>query len=210
MERPDPLPLLNAALQAGTFTEKEYEDRYARLNRQHGKRCACGGQVVYSHVDGRDLCGDCALEDINGKETCMSLVFLGGTAANNPWREQFIADLVARGVDSTALFNPVVADWDEKAQAREEEAKAQATHHVYYIADPMQEGNPLSAYSMVEATMALYDRPDTTVIIFDTAGMGGHPLKAMNQAARVLVQRHPNANIFTSVELAKQWLVDQL
>jgi hypothetical protein len=165
----------------------------------------------------KPLCAECfvALVDArkersNPVRSVRTLIFLGGTAANNPWREAFIADLAARGVDPAILFNPVVSDWNEEAQAREEVAKAKATHHVYYIADPMQGGNPLSAYSMVEAAMALYDQPDTTVVIFDTAGMEGHPLKAMNQAARILVQRHPNANIFTSVEAAKNWLADQL
>lgn len=140
----------------------------------------------------------------------MRIVFLGGTAANNPWREYLIADLRMRGVDPDLLFNPVVADWNEAAQAREEEAKASASFHLYYIADPMQPGNPLSAYSMVEATMELYDRPETAVVVFDTVGMDGHPLKAMNQCAKVLRRRFPNANIFSSREEAEDWLVGQL
>lgn len=138
------------------------------------------------------------------------LVFLGGTAGGNPWRDGVIAALVARGVDPAALFNPVVNDWNEEAQRREEQAKAEASHLVFYIADPKQDGNPLSAYSMVEATMALYDKPERTVVVFDVEGMSGHPLKAMNQALKVLKARFPQANIFGTRHEAIDWLAAQL
>lgn len=138
------------------------------------------------------------------------LIFLGGTVGNNPWRDAFIAALVSRGIDRDRLFDPVVEDWDESAIAREEQAKAAATHHIYYIADSQLPGSPLSAYSMVEATMALYDRPDTTAVIFDTVGMDGHPLRAVGQCAKVLTRRFPSANIFVSREEAEDWLIGQL
>ncbi len=134
------------------------------------------------------------------------LIFLGGTTAKNPWRDNFISELVKRGVPTDVLFNPVVANWDAEAQEREEAAKRDATHLVFYIASPMQEGNPLSAYSMVEATMALYDKPDRSVVVFDTTGMEGHPKKAMDQALKVLKARFPNEHIFGTSALATDWL----
>ncbi len=105
------------------------------------------------------------------------LVFLGGTVAKNEWRNGFIEALVKRGVPRESLFNPDVKDWNKEAQQREEIAKKEAGYLVFYIADPKQEGNPLSAYSMVEATMALYDQSNRTVVVFDTEGMKeeGHP-----------------------------------
>lgn len=138
------------------------------------------------------------------------LVFLGGTAGGNPWRDGFIEALVGRGASRDAFFNPVVADWNEGAQRREEAAKAEASHLVFYIADPNQHGNPLSAYSMVEATMALYDKAERTVVVFDSDGMTGHPLKAMNQTLRVLKARFPGANIFGTRREAIDWLAAQL
>lgn len=138
------------------------------------------------------------------------LVFFGGTCANNTWREAFIQELVGRGVPSEYLFNPVVADWSEEAQRREEEAKQKATYLIFYLADPQQLGNPLSYYSGVEATMALYDRPKATVVIFDNEGISGQFLKAAQQAERVLRQRHPNATIINSREQAIDWLAKQL
>ena len=140
------------------------------------------------------------------------LVFLGGTAGNNTWRDGFIDRLVARGVTKEKLFNPVVRDWNEAARAKEEVAKRVATHQLYYLADPMQEGNPVSAYSMVEATMALYDRPKTTVVVFDTAGLDSksHAAKAAKQAEMVLRARFPKANIFSDSKAAEDWLAGQL
>ncbi len=134
----------------------------------------------------------------------------GGTAAKNGWRAGFVQELVQRGIPASAFFDPVVADWNKEAQEREEAAKRDATHLIFYIADPRQEGNPLSAYSMVEATMALYDKPGLTVVVFDTEGMEGHPLKAMNQTLKVLKTRFPNANIFGSKAEAIDWFARNL
>lgn len=138
------------------------------------------------------------------------LVFLGGTAANNDWRKALVNALVSRGVPPYIFFNPVIKDWNEEAQRREEAAKVEASHLVFYIGDPKQEGNPLSAYSMVEATMALYDKPDRTVVVFETEGMSGHPLKAMNQTLKVLNARFPEANIFGTRREVIDWLAVEL
>jgi hypothetical protein len=139
-----------------------------------------------------------------------TLVFLGGTAAKNGWRPGFVNELEQRGIPTEVFFDPVVADWNEEAQRREEDAKRDATHLLFYIANPCQEGNPLSAYSMVEAAMALYDKPTRTVVVFDTEGMEGHPLKAMNQTFKVLKTRFPNANIFGTKAEAVDWLARTL
>lgn len=130
------------------------------------------------------------------------LLFLGGTAANNKWRDGLTDALISRGVSASAIFNPVVADWNEEARIREEDAKARASHLLFYIASPMQEGNPLSAYSMVEATMALYDKSDRTVVVFDSTGIDGHFLKALNQTKNVVKSRFPQARIYDNADAA--------
>lgn len=137
------------------------------------------------------------------------LVFLGGTVGNNGWREGFVKHFTDLGVDGNLFFNPVVADWNEEAQKNEERAKKEASHFLFYLADPKQDGNPLSAYSMVEATMALYDSPETTVVVFDSEGITGHALKAFNQAQKVLRKRFPNANIF-SLEESLVWFKENV
>lgn len=157
------------------------------------------------------------------------LVFLGGTCGLNNWRADFIEALKAKGFTDAEIFDPVVADWNEAAVAAEEKAKKEATHLVFYIADPKQEGNPLSAYSMVEATMALYNYEmlkalyesfvhqslgpaenlggPKVVVIFDTAGMAekSHPQKAMNQTLKVLRKQFPKDAIFATPQESIEW-----
>jgi hypothetical protein len=133
------------------------------------------------------------------------LIFLGGTVGNNKWRDKLITALRDKQVDVTQLFNPVVADWNEEAQKREEEAKRNASHVVYYLGSPEQDGNPLSAYSMVEATMALYeyDAADSCaepLVVFDYNGIGGHAVKALRQTEKILRTRFPTQFAFDSLE----------
>jgi hypothetical protein len=139
------------------------------------------------------------------------IAFLGGTCGGNVWRPDFIETLVKLGVPRDSLFDPVVADWNEEAQRREEEAKAAASHMIFYIADPRQEGINISAYSLVEATMALYDKPKTTVVVFDLSGIeNAHVIRALNQAMKVLRRRFPDAKIFANQQEAIDWLAGEL
>lgn len=126
------------------------------------------------------------------------MIFLGGTVGNNPWRAGFVAELFQRGLKyrDDLFFNPVVKDWNAEAQANEERVKkAPNTTFLFYLTDTMQEGNPISAYSLVEATMALYDQPFRTVVVFDFDNLDDHPLKAMKQSMRVLKERFPAGRI---------------
>ncbi len=143
----------------------------------------------------------------------MHQVFLGGTCGSNPWREQLvIPGLLARGIPAQALFNPVVAQWDAQAQAREDEAKRTATYQLYVIAnpDPQAQTANLSAYSLVELVMALYDAPERTVVVFATTGMADHTAKAIRKAAQDLYERFPSAPIFTDYTDAVEWLAAHL
>jgi hypothetical protein len=138
------------------------------------------------------------------------VVFLGGTVGNNNWREQFAAELVAVGVPAEDIFNPVVKDWNDAARLAEEAAKKEAAFLMFYIANPQQEGLNISAYSLVEGTMGLYDKPEQTVIVFDLSGIdNAHVIKAMNQCQKVLKTRFPNANIFGTTQEAVQFLGKQ-
>mgnify|MGYP003554776529 FL=1 len=138
------------------------------------------------------------------------LLFLGGTCGNNNWRIGFIASLIALGVSAGNLFNPVVPNWNDEAQAKEDAAKTEAKYMLYYLANPGEENNTVSSYSLVEAVMNLYDAPNRTVVVFDTTGQPPHVVKAMTKSYKDLVKRFPNAPIFNDLKLAKEWLVDQL
>ncbi|MFA6446384.1 MAG: hypothetical protein WCW14_04025 [Candidatus Paceibacterota bacterium] len=140
----------------------------------------------------------------------MKKVFLGGTCGNNNWREQFITELTLRGVSIEQIVNPVVSVWNEEVKKKEEETKKEVSHMFFYLADPKQEENHLSAYSMVEATMATYDKLSTTAVVFDMYDMSGDPLTAMTQAMTVIKERFPQAKIFTDRASAIDWLVKEL
>lgn len=138
------------------------------------------------------------------------IIFLGGTCGNNNWRPGLIKEvegILPPGDPATyTLFNPVVADWNAEVQAREEEMKAKADLHVYYLASPKLESpTDVSAYSLVEASMALYDHTANTLVVFDNSEITGHSLKAMNQALKVLSKRFPE-----QVLGSYQALVDRL
>lgn len=130
-------------------------------------------------------------------------VFLGGTCGNNNWRDKVIHDLEQEGISREMLFNPVVADWTAECQAAEDQAKSTAPVVVYYLASPQDQDNPnsTSAYSMVEATMALYDDPRRAVVVFDEEGLSGHVLKVMRKVEKDLRKRFPQGAILAVGDL---------
>lgn len=140
-----------------------------------------------------------------------NLVFLGGTCGNNSWRDGLIARLTAAGVAPESLFNPVVDDWNEACQAKEDQVKLDAGLMLYYLGDP-QDGavGSISLYSTVEAVMALYDDPTRTVVVIDANGLEGHALKAVKKTEKDLRRRFPDAPIFGTLAEAEVWLVSNL
>lgn len=133
----------------------------------------------------------------------MNDVFLGGTCANNRWREEVVIPaLLERGVPEDALFNPNLGPgmWNEEAQALEDRVKRDCSLVVYFIGDT-RDGSGVSLYSAVEATMALYDDPERTVVVIDPAGTEGHVTKALTKMARDLRQRFPDAVVADDVRV---------
>jgi hypothetical protein len=141
------------------------------------------------------------------------MIFLGGTVGANNWRTEIvIPSLIERGVPAETLFNPVVEHWDKQAQEREDEAKRVADYLLYVLASPDPHGHTsnVSAYSLVEATMHLYDALDRTVVVLDTAGMPRHTAKAMTKAVSDLRKRFPDAPIFDDYKHAIEYLALKL
>ncbi|HEY0754250.1 MAG TPA: hypothetical protein VGD98_09830 [Ktedonobacteraceae bacterium] len=141
-------------------------------------------------------------------------IFLGGTVGAHPWREQIvIPGLLAKGVPEQAIFNPVVTSWDEAAQQREDQAKADPTYLLLYVlASPeyQPESVTVSGYSLVEAVMSLYEAPRRTVLVFDTALMSRRTAKGMRKAAQDLQERFPTAPIFLTYAEAIVWLAEHV
>lgn len=81
-------------------------------------------------------------------------VFLGGTCNDSTWRNRFIPMLT---ID---YFNPVVEDWDEKAQVRELKER-ETCDFVLYCITPKMTG----VYSIAEAVDDSNKRPTKTIFI---------------------------------------------
>ena len=80
------------------------------------------------------------------------MIFLGGTCNESTWREELI-----EMVDGEC-FNPVVDDWNEEAQARELEVRANADMVVYVITPKMT-----GVYSIAEVIDDSNKRPEKTI-----------------------------------------------
>jgi len=143
-----------------------------------------------------------------------AVVFLGGTVGTNNWRDDLIAAVTARSVNPSQLFNPVVDDWNEEAQRREDEIKTTARYVLFYIALPGTAGNEVSVYSLVELVLALMDDRDTgrdrTVAAFNTEGMSSHVAKAINKSVHDLRARFPHAAVLDARGDLEDWLVERL
>jgi hypothetical protein len=70
---------------------------------------------------------------------------------------------------------------------------------VYYIGDT-RDGSGVSLYSAVEATMALYDDPERTLVVIDPTGTEGHVKQALNKIVKDLRRRFPKAVIADNLQ----------
>lgn len=139
----------------------------------------------------------------------MKTIFLGGTTGND-YRQRLTAMLALHGVSQDQLFDPVVAHWNEAAQKREDEKKADPSVIMLYYLRADEVGNFLSFYSLHEATMGLYDDPLRTAVVFDYEGMVPRAEKRLRKVARDLSKRFPSAPLFESLEASATWLYMQL
>ena len=137
------------------------------------------------------------------------MIFLGGTSGRNDWRRGFVARLVAQGIPSDRFFDPVVDDWNEAARAREERAKEDPNLLLFFVGDPKQPGNPLSAFSLVEATLAVCNDPERTVVVLDVDGVEGHARKVLEQTEKLLRAQDPDVPIFRTLHDAERWLAER-
>ena len=79
-------------------------------------------------------------------------VFLGGTTNETDWRDNLIPML---NID---YFNPVVKDWNEKAQAEEIKQRKECDYVLYVITPKM-----LGVFAIAEVTDDSNKRPSKTV-----------------------------------------------
>lgn len=122
----------------------------------------------------------------------MDEIFLGGTCGNHPWRPPFIANLVAKGVPATCLFNPVMPNWTEEAQKREDEVKATAKILFFHLGNPLEEQrSPHSMYSLVQLVDSVYNVTKKTRVHFDLSFLDKKTAKSLGKIARDIEIRFP-------------------
>jgi hypothetical protein len=138
------------------------------------------------------------------------LVFLGGTAGHNPWRKELLRQLDALGAPTARCFDPVVADWTDEVRAREEQVKRDASLLVFYLGDPREPGNPVSAYSLLEAALAVCNDPERTLLIFDLEGVGDHARRQLEQSERLLRAQNPRVPVLHSLQEAAGRIAEHL
>lgn len=108
-----------------------------------------------------------------------SVVFLGGTCNDDPWREEVMKGLDERGVP---YFNPVVADWNEEAQKREEEIKAKPdTIQLFVITSKMT-----GVFSIAEVVAAAYTDDQHTVLGVVKDGFTEAQLKSLGAVIKLV------------------------
>jgi hypothetical protein len=141
----------------------------------------------------------------------MNEVFLGGTCGNNRWREDLVIPALRNhGVPEDTIFNPNLGpgQWNEEAQELEDRVKRSCALMVYYIGDP-KDGTGISPYSVVEATMALYDDLDRSFVVIDSAGVEDHAKKALNKIWLDWRRRFSNARIEQSLDELIRCIVER-
>ena len=80
-------------------------------------------------------------------------VFLGGTCNGSNWREKLIPNL------EIDYFNPIVSNWDKKAQLNEIKEKNNADFLLFVIT-PLMTG----VYSIAEVVDASNKKPEKTIL----------------------------------------------
>ncbi len=148
----------------------------------------------------------------------MRRVFLGGTCGNpesatyNHWREYVVMPLLMRaGIPEEAIINPVVLSRTTESDAREAQAKQDAhTILFFHITHPGTPGNEVSAYSIFELVMALYDHTDRVVISYDRDSFSKSVARSIESGMRDIRSRFPHAPIFDNLADSTLCLIDKM
>lgn len=139
-------------------------------------------------------------------------LFLGGTTGKRDYRNDCTRRLTERGVPASRIFNPIVEDWTDEDQRREDAVKlAPDTVSLYYLeGDGDSPGFFLSVYSMHEAIRGLYDAPGRTVVVINVDGLSSLATNRLRKIYADLRSRFPSAPIFLTLAEAEDWLVTRL
>lgn len=126
------------------------------------------------------------LENIN-RNTTRSKIFLGGTCNESTWRNELIEKL---DID---YFNPVVDDWDEKAQVREIYEREHCDFVLYVITKEMT-----GVYSIAEVVDDSNKQPQKTLFCVLEDGFDKGQLRSLNSVKEMV--RGNGAKVFNTLD----------
>ena len=127
----------------------------------------------------------------------MTKVALLGTCNGSKWRDLVIPRLT---ID---YFNPVVTDWNEEAQKREEEEKASADVRLYVITSKMT-----GVYSIAEVVDDSNKYPQKTVLVVanDIDGPEFTEFQVKSLQATMKLVKVNGAKVFNNIDVAITYL----
>jgi len=127
----------------------------------------------------------------------MTKVALLGTCNGSKWRDLVIPRLT---ID---YFNPVVTDWNEEAQKREEEEKASADVRLYVITSKMT-----GVYSIAEVVDDSNKYPQKTVLVVanDIDGPEFTEFQVKSLQATMKLVKANGAKVFNNIDVAITYL----
>ena len=110
------------------------------------------------------------------------VVFLGGTCNDDMWRDVVMDGLAERNVP---YFNPVVDDWNEEAQKKEDEIKNKPdTIQLFVITSKMT-----GVFSIAEVVAAAYTDDQRTVFGVCREGFTESQLKSLDAVLKLVGDR---------------------
>lgn len=127
-------------------------------------------------------------------------IFLGGTCNNSTWRERLIKDL------KVPYFNPVVDDWTEEDQKREDEQRKTAKF-VLFVITPLMKG----VFSVAEAIDCSNKRPESTLFCVlekdDDKEFNESEMKSLKQVEEMV--KNNGAKVFENLSDIADFLNNQ-
>ena len=151
-------------------------------------------------------------------ESLEKVIFLGGTCNGDDWREEFIDTWKNKVKDHESLkdvelFNPVVDNWDEEAQKKENEVKDKAFVNLFVITPKMHgsfsiaEAIECCHSSSAKVVFAVYDKYNEW--IGQTDGNGNRIEKSFD-AIGDLIKKHNGLYIKVDGKDACSKLIDEI
>ena len=126
--------------------------------------------------------------------------FLGGTWNNSTWRERLIKNL------KIPYFNPIVDNYNEEAQKKEDEQRKTAKF-VLFVITPLMKGT----FSIAEAVDCSNKRPKTTLFCIleedDNKKFDKTELKSLKQVSKMI--KDNGGNVFDNLKDVANFLNNQ-